>query len=100
MLIYVIHSDKIYTFRLPKEVSGSFILHDYDSNNTKRNLLSITSNNDSWYFKSNDEVKIIENNNIIDETKIDIYKFYRLKVRNENILLYVIPGFSNDFISS
>ena len=99
MLIYVIHSDKIYTFRLPKEVSGSFILHDYDSNNTKRNLLSITSNNDSWYFKSNDEVKIIENNNIIDETKIDIYKFYRLKVRNENILLYVIPGFSNDFIS-
>ena len=99
MLVYVIHSDKIYTFRLPKDVSGSFILDDYDSNNTKRNLLSITSSDNSWYFKSNDEVKIIENDNVIDEAKLEIFKFYRLRIRNENILLYVIPGFNNDFIS-
>ena len=100
MLIYIIHSDKIYTFRLPKEISGSFILHDFDSNNTKRNLLSITSNNNEWFFKSNDEVKIIENDNVLDEIKIEIYKFYKLKIsREENILLYVSPGYSNDFIN-
>ena len=94
------HSDKIYTFRLPKEISGSFILYDYDGNKSKRNLLSITSNNDEWFFKSNDEIKIIEENNIIDECKVEVYKFYRLKVsKNENILLYVIPGFCNDFIT-
>ena len=87
MLVYIIHSDKIYTFRLPKEISGSFILHDFDSNNTKRNLLSITSNNNEWFFKSNDEVKIIENENVLDEIKIEIYKFYKLKIsREENIL--------------
>ena len=87
MLVYIIHSDKIYTFRLPKEISGSFILRDFDSNNTKRNLLSITSNNNEWFFKSNDEVKIIENENVLDEIKIEIYKFYKLKIsREENIL--------------
>ena len=100
MLVYIIHSDKIYTFKLPRDISGSFILHDFDSNNTKRNLLSITSNNNEWIFKSNDEVKIIENNDVLDECKVEIYKFYRLKVaRDENVLLYVAPGYNNDFIN-
>ena len=100
MLVYIIHSDKIYTFKLPRDISGSFILHDFDSNNTKRNLLSITSNNNEWIFKSHDEVKIIENNDVLDECKVEIYKFYRLKVaRDENVLLYVAPGYNNDFIN-
>ena len=99
MLVYIIHSDKIYTYRLPKEVSGSFVLCDYDNNKTKRNLLSITSVDNNWLFKSNDEVKIIDNNTIINEIKVEVYKFYKLKVsKDENILLYVAPGFDNNFI--
>ena len=99
MLIYIIHSDKIYTYRLPKEISGSFVLSDFN-NNQKRNLLSITSNDNNWYFKSNDEVKIIDNNNIIDEAIIELYKFYKLKVsKNDSVLLYICPGFDNEFIN-
>ena len=94
------HSDKIYTFRLPKDVSGSFILYDYDSNKSKRNLLSIISMNNDWYLKSNEDVKIVDNNDVIDECKLEIYKFYKLRVfKKENILLYIIPGFCNDFIN-
>ena len=94
------HSDKIYTFRLPKDVSGSFILTDYDNNKTKRNLLSIISVNNDWFFKSNAEVQIIDSGVDCDEVKIELYKFYKLRVlKNENILLYVTPGFCNEFIN-
>ena len=30
MLIYILHNDKFYTFRLPKNVSGNYVLKDYD----------------------------------------------------------------------
>ena len=94
------HSDKIYTFRLPKNVSGSFILTDYDNNKTKRNLLSIISVNNDWFFKSNAEVQIIDSGVDCDEVKIELYKFYKLRLlKNENILLYVTPGFCNEFIN-
>ena len=100
MLVYIIHSDKIYTFRLPKTISGSFILSDYDNNGSKRNLLSIISKDDAWYFKSSDDAKIIESNNVVDESKLVNYRFYKLRLlREDNVFLYVLPGFSNDFLS-
>ena len=48
MLIYILHSDRIYTFRLPKEVSGSYILTDCDSEGRVRNLTNILSENGKW----------------------------------------------------
>ena len=41
MLIYILHSDKIYTFRLPKEVSGNYVLTDIDDEGHVRNLTNI-----------------------------------------------------------
>ena len=53
MLIYILHSDRIYTFRLPKEVSGNYILTDYDSDGHIRNLTNISAIDNKWYINSN-----------------------------------------------
>ena len=58
MLIYILHSDKIYTFRLPKEVVGSYVLNDYDTEGHVRNLVSIKAIDNKWYFISNDDIVV------------------------------------------
>ncbi len=93
MLIYILHSDRIYTFRLPKEVSGSYILTDCDSEGRVRNLTNILSENGKWIITSNEETFLISNNNYIDKMELKEFCFYSLKfLKKENIILYVLPG--------
>lgn len=93
MLIYILHSDRIYTFRLPREVSGSYILTDYDSDGHIRNLTNIQAVDNKWYINSNDDISINYNGKIVDKIQLVEYNFYSLNLfKRENIILYIYPG--------
>ena len=101
MIIYILHSDKYFTFRLPKKKSGSYVLHDFDSHGFKRNLVSVTVNEQQsgWVIHSSDSIRILYNNNDVDKIELKEFEFYTLKTNAENIVLYVSPGFDRTFVS-
>ena len=99
MLIYIIHNDYISTFRLPKDVSGNYMLSDIDTDDKNRSLINISSQNGKWYFNSNIDVGIYYNNNFVKEIEVAPYNFYTLNYFDkEFILLYVYPGFETSYI--
>ena len=65
MIIYFLEANKIYTFKLPLEVSGNYILSDYDVNGNKRSLVSVEADNGNWKIKDND---VIQSNKAIFKT--------------------------------
>ncbi len=100
MLIYILHNDKFYTFRLPKNVFGDYVLHDFDSNDFKRNLVNVSSVDGAWYINSNMNVKIMVNNEYVENCKLDYYYYYMLVTsQNEKILVYCMPGYEDKYIT-
>ena len=66
MLIYIIHADKYYSFSLPDEVSGNYVISDYDENGFSRNLVNVVAKDNKWVMNSNENVRIISNEQIIN----------------------------------
>ena len=100
MIIYVLHNKQYHVFRLPKTIEGSFVLHDFDKDSFKRNLVGIIGSNSKWIMKSNENAKIFENNKFVDAVELQPYRFYMISTNNnENIYLYVSPGSDNTFVS-
>ena len=98
MIIYILHNDRYYTFRLPKNVSGNHILFDYDKDSIKRNLANIVGENSKWILKSNSNARIVLNNEYVDAVELNLYTFYLITTAyNENIFIYVSPGNNTSF---
>ena len=99
MLIYILHSDKYYTFRLPKEISGSHILNDYDHNGDKRSLVNISASGSKWMINSNETVKIIQNNKYVNSAELVPNSYYLLETdKGEKILLSTQLGYDDNYI--
>ena len=97
MLIYILHSDKYYTFNLPNEVKGSYMLTDKDEEGHIRNLINITEKNNKWYINSNDDVVINYNGKDVEQVELVNYNFYSLRVfKKNNVILYIAPGCENN----
>ena len=100
MLIYILHNDKFYTFRLPKNVSGNYVLKDYDIYGLKRRLVNIYSSDGKWILNSNKDIKINVNGECVEKIELKEHNFYQLTVyKTENILLYINPGCQKDYIT-
>ena len=99
MLIYILHSDKYYTFRLPKEISGSHILNDYDHNGEKRGLVNIVASDSKWIINSNETVKIVQNNKYVNSAELVPNSYYLLETdKGEKILLSTQLGYDDNYI--
>ena len=100
MIIYILHDNRYYTFRLPKAFDGSYVLYDYDRDNFKRNLVSVVGNVSKWMMKSNSNAKIFVNNEFVDSVEINLYSLYMITTSyNENVYIYASPGYDDSFIS-
>ena len=100
MIIYILHDNRYYTFRLPKAFDGSYVLYDYDRDNFKRNLVSVVGNGSKWMMKSNSNAKIFVNNEFVDSVEINLYSLYMITTSyNENVYIYASPGYDDSFIS-
>lgn len=92
MRISIIKKDKIDNQLLPIKVYGSFWLNDNDANGNERRLIIIEAINDKWLIRSDSEVTIIANKEKVNETFLNNYGFYELKLKNnETILIYCSP---------
>ena len=100
MLVYIMHKDKINVFRTPEEVSGKYLISDYDSFNNKRNLINVEGKDGKWFIFDNENVKITYNNQQCSSIELVLYNFYLLTVLgSENILLYIMPSYDSSFFA-
>lgn len=99
MKIYIIHYDKIYSFSLPKIVSGSYVLSDYDKENHVRNLATVSASNGSWHIKPNDNIVLGYGGSTVQEASLAYYNFYNLSIYNrESVVLYTFPADENNLL--
>ena len=99
MLIYIIHFDKIFTFRLPLVVSGNYMLEDCDSDGNIRSLINVVAASSKWVINSNENVRIISNNQFIKSCELSLYNWYSLStVDGEKISLFCMPLYENKYI--
>ena len=87
MKITLFLNNKLIDFKLPEEVSGSFSFDENDEEEDK--LINIDAKDDKWILYSTNVSKIIENNNILDNTILTSNKFYFIKRGANNYLIYV-----------
>ena len=62
MIVTLIKKDRIYDTYLPQKIMGQFYVYDIDSNNKKRQLISIEGEEDHWVAKSNKKVQLLDEN--------------------------------------
>ncbi len=86
MKIYLFLVNKILTFSLPEEISGSF---SFDETDTEAKLLNIEARNNNWVLYSTKESKVINNGNIVEELPITPNSFYVIRRENKNYLIYI-----------
>ncbi len=99
MKIYILQRFRMYTFLLPKVISGNYIITDYNERNEKRSLLNVEEENGKWVMKSNNDIQIIENGKVIERVELQIYRFYQILVgKDEYITLYIDKSYENNFI--
>lgn len=99
MIIYFLESSKIYTFKLPLEISGNYILSDYDENGNRRSLVSVEASDGKWLIRDNDEVKIYYDSVYHTEAFLEFYHFYQLVIYGtESVMMYIAPVYDSSFI--
>ncbi len=86
MLITLFLSDKIYYFKLPTEVSGSFSFYP---NNAEEKLINVEAIDGTWKFYSTSYSEIISNGMTVDTIDLVPNSFYVLKKDNVSYLVYV-----------
>lgn len=87
MKISLFLQDKIHEFVLTKKILGSFSF-DIDANEENK-LINVDAKSGRWILYSTDDVKIIDNNFIIDEIELQSDTFYTLVRNNQKYLIYV-----------
>ena len=79
MRVFIIDNNTIIKYDMPSRIDDSFLI-THNSTDNKECLVSFVGSDNTWYLKSNGTVNIIEDNNVIDKTKVELYKKYQLKV--------------------
>ena len=99
MLVYIIHSDKLYPFSLPESVSGNYMIEDFDSNGVAKGLINVIAKDSKWFMYSNENVRIFMDNKFVESCELGLYNCYVLFTsEGERILLYPMPSYDNKYI--
>ena len=76
---------KIFYFKLPTKVDGSFLMPD---GLTSENLVNIEAISNQWVMNSNDDTKIISGNSYVESVVLTKNSFYVVEKGQEKKLLY------------
>ncbi|MBQ6285218.1 MAG: type VII secretion protein EssC [Bacilli bacterium] len=96
MKLYLADEEKINTFNLPEKVEESF-LFSYTPNFTNIEVfLNITSSDNNWHLKRNDDIQFKENANDI---LLENYKHYKIKIKGNphEFYLYTYDSYNNNY---
>mgnify|MGYP003295702319 CR=1 FL=1 len=96
MRLYLLETNKIYKFNLPIKIDGSFLFSYKDSKSKTENILNVEEFNGSWKLKSNGNVNIFLNGNIMPDMVLQDYSCVALRIGSgeEDKFLFSLP--SND----
>ena len=91
MKLYLVDTDKIFTYDLPNKVNGSFLFNFKDKND-EEHTINIDAVNDKWILSNNGSVNAVLNNNLKTVALID-YAEIPLKISGSDSLryLYCLP---------
>lgn len=93
MKIYLFLADKLVSFSLPSDVSGSF---SFDENlNEEDKLINIEARNGAWVLYSTEEVQIKSGGGLASEAPIQTNSFYVLTRNSKDYVIYVSDINSN-----
>lgn len=87
MKITLYLQDKIVTFKLPSEISGSYSF-DEDPNEEAK-LINIEARDNVWILYSTSYVNILNADGYIKDTPLNVNTFFILRRNNQNYLIYV-----------
>lgn len=92
MRLYLLNEKNITVFNVPEKIEKS-VSFDYKYNNEKFPIV-IEKNDNGWMFKSNDFVKIVQENMIVESIPLVDYNHYYFKIGNLNqlFILVVLPS--------
>ncbi len=93
MKLYLVDTEKLYTFDLPNKVNGSF-LFAFKGRDEREKTINIDAVNDSWVIKSNGSVDILNNGGGVQPTlTLSDYIEVPLQIigEKENKYLYSLP---------
>ena len=96
MRLYLLETNKIYKFNLPIKIDGSFLFSYKDAKNKIENILNVEEFNGNWKIKSNGNVNIYFNGNIMPDMVLQDYSCVALRIGSgeEDKFLFSLP--SND----
>lgn len=99
MRLYISNGNKITKFDLPKTVEESFLVPFKMNDSQKEYTISVESEDDKWFLKSNGLVNIISNNQLsLREPLID-YNVYDLEIADikAKVVLYATPSLEKEY---
>ena len=93
MRVSLIKNNIIKDLILPRKVSGSYWITDYDENGNEENLVNIEATEEGWKVVSNEDVFCILNDKKISSVLLKEYSFYPIKNKTDNsfMLIYCSP---------
>ena len=86
---------KIFYFKLPTKVDGSFLMPD---GLTSENLVNIEAISNQWVMNSNDDTKIISGNSYVESVVLAKNNFYVVEKGQERKLLYSLDTCDSTFV--
>ena len=97
--LYIVYKEKITKFNLPRRVEESFLVPFKISSTQKEYTISIESEDNKWYIKSNGLVNILSNNNISLREPIVEYSNYQLEISDtkDKVFLYALPSIESSY---
>ncbi|MBR4262369.1 MAG: type VII secretion protein EssC [Bacilli bacterium] len=97
MKLYLVDTEKLYTFDLPNKVNGSFLFSFRGINNIE-NTINIDAVDEKWVIKSNGNVDVIANSTKIESATLRDYIEYKLQVggRKNIDYLYAMPSYDEN----
>jgi len=89
MKIMLMDAEKLVNLQLPKDIFGNYWI----INDKKENLVNVEAVDGNWVLKSNSEVKVFRNGSAVEETLLELEKFYTLRnvTSSESYVIYTCP---------
>ena len=84
MQVVVIKKEKLYKYPFPNEFVSNYWIKDNDEFGNERNLIMLAKRENSWFLIANDVCRIIEDSKEVNETDLNLNKFYLLKINSKN----------------
>ena len=92
MKLYLLNEKSITIFNVSEKIEKS-ISFDYKYNDDKVPIV-LEKNDNNWCFKSNDFVKIVQDNMIVESVLLQEYSHYYFRINNmpQLFMLFVLPS--------